>query len=279
MHFYTYNDWVAHSYSTTNERDLSKGQTKIVDVTDRIGQADDQFKRINIFSRYTPTVSVRSTDINPSFDFYSSNVNCNLGCLYKVRGTYSGPNSSRYGNSGCIQSLGDALGSQYPSSYQWPYLFLIDEKESHLYPELNGGECLTINVEPGYFEMFEKILVFQSIYSGCISYEESQSSLEIQFGKIPGELNWNPSRYDYRINTTLYSATSLMIVGALITFDVSGSGSSQKRSIIIENISEFVYGHVDMAERFGWGKIRWKSYQPPKSAKVMPDSIMHYSMN
>ena len=30
MHFYTYNDWMSHSYTTTNEKDLSKGQTKIL---------------------------------------------------------------------------------------------------------------------------------------------------------------------------------------------------------------------------------------------------------
>lgn len=276
MHFYTYDDWIAHAYSTTDQKDLSKGQTKVIDVTGKLGKGDDQFRRINIFSRHTPVVSVKSDDTNPSFDFYSSTVNCDLGCLYKIKDKYKQPTPSKYNNLGCIQPLDNAFGSEYPDASQWPYIFLIDKEESKLYPNLKGAQCLTINVENS-FEKLEKILVFQSIYSGCISYPEAQSSLEIQFGEVPGTINWNPDKYDYKINTNLYSATSLMIVGALITFDISGQQPNQQYNLIIQNISEFVYGHVDMAERFGWNKPLWRCFVPPKDAKVMKDSIMHYS--
>ena len=275
MQFYTYNDWLMHAYSTTNEKEIIKGQSKIIDLTGRIGDADDQVKRLNIKSTFNPTVSVKSTAVNPVIDFASSNVDCNLGCLYKFKGDWSGPYPSVYKNSGCIQVLNNALGSQWQDAYNYPYIRLILPDRS-MWPAYFKNELLTINIEKGYFELFDKFLIFQSIYSGCISYQEAVTGLEFHFDKMPGEVGWNYNSYDYQINTNLYSATSLMIVGALITFNTSGSGSDKRYLVTIQNVSKFVYGHVDMCEQFGWN-ILWKSFQPSKDAKYMPDSIMHYS--
>lgn len=274
MHFYTYDDWVAHAYSTKNDKEIFKGQTKIIDVTDRIGWGSDKVSHLNITSRFNPTISVKSTAINPTFNFYSSDVDCDLGCLYKFRGTWDGPYESRYKNSGCIQILDDSYGSPWPDAMEYPYIHLTTCKDSgwsHL-----TDEILTIEIEPGYFDILDKVLIFQSIYSGCIEFSACQTSLEFQLGKTLGTSGQDFNRYDYIMNTNLYSATSQMIVGALITFDTSGEGQDKRYNLIIENISEFVYGHVDMAQKFGWKNL-WKCFQPSKNSKAMPSSIMHYS--
>lgn len=268
MQFYTYNDWLMHAYSTTNEKEIIKGQSKVVDLTGRIGDADDQVERLNIKSVFNPTLSIESTSVNPVIQFGSSSIDCIMGCLYKSNGNWV-TSDERYGYSGCIQELNRSLGySTYP-----PYIQLLLPSA---YSNTLKNELLSINLRKQYFTMLDKILVFQSIYSGCISYQEAVSGLEFQFGKVPETSSWNSDRYDYKINTNLYSATSLMIVGALITFSTSVSGSDTKYVVTIQNISEFVYGHVDMCEQFGWN-ILWKSFQPSKDAKYMPDSIMHYS--
>lgn len=277
MHFYTYDDWVAHAYSTKNDKEIFKGQTKIIDVTDRIyttGSTTGKIRKLNITSRFNPTISVKSTAINPTFDFYASNVDCDLGCLYKYKDGRYGPNESKYKNSGCIQMLGNDYGSEYPDAFQWPYIHLLTSKDTG-WSDLTT-EILTIWIDASNFQRLDKILVFQSIYSGCIEFSECQTSLEFQLGQIPGYADQSFTQYDYIINTNLYSATSQMIVGALITFDTSGEGQDRRYNLIIENISEFVYGHVDMAQKFEWKNL-WKCLQPSKNSKAMPSSIMHYS--
>lgn len=277
MKFYTYDDWIANAYSTKTDKELVKGQSTVVDLTGKLGWEPEKISRLNITSIYNPVYTVKSTAINPVIDFPVSTIDCGLGCLYKFTNGYSGPYESKYGNSGCVQTLDDSLGSPWHDAIGWPYMHIVRASDNAKWHNTLRGDILTINIEDHYFGLLDKILVFQSIYSGCITYQEAASSLEIKLGKMPGHINWKPDEYDYVVNTTLYDATSLMIVGVLFTFESEGYGSSRNHRLRIENISEFVYGHVDMAQRFGWNRPLWKTFTPPANAKVMPSSIMHYS--
>ena len=90
--------------------------------------------------------------------------------------------------------------------------------------------------------------------------------------------SYDDANFNYRINTNLCSSTSLMIAGAMLIFEFI-EGINNKYILTIQNISEFVYGYVDMSEKYGWDRPLWKTYQPSKNAKLLESSIMHYSKN
>lgn len=279
MHFYTYDDWIAHAYSTVDARTIIKGQTKVIDLSDEISVHSGQYATLNISSGYNPINSVKSTYAGrPSLTFSSSNIDCDLGCLYKLKDSTSVPEGNKYGKKGCIQVLGNSIGSNDQFLDSFPYIRLFQPGVDK-YNDADVVNEETISIDLTQFSMFDKILVFQSIYSGAISFQEAETNLKFRFGSYLVTTSQEEQKdYQYIINTNLYSATSLMIVGALLTFETSRQGNNTKYLLTIENISEFVYGHVDMDEKYDWNLL-WKGFVPSKNAKVMPSSIMHYSKN
>ena len=257
MHFYTYDEWVSNDYYSEDTATIYKGHTVIYDVTDN---PNKQFLTIRScwrdpeFRSTYPGIPI----IHPELE----KIDLDIGCLYKLTDDTSSSLSSR----GCIQELNNEVGR---SVHQAPYIQLTYKR--YYYDAFEGvnKEVLTLNLDPN--SKFDKVLIFQSVYSGAISFQEARSSLEFYFSdKYPAYPSYNFQKYDYRINTCIHSDDSLMVVGAMLTFDHVGGNDY----ILIESICEPVYGHVDMDNQYDWNLL-WKTYKPNPDAEILRSSIMH----
>ncbi len=263
MHFYTYDEWVSHDYYTQDNSVIYKGHSAVYDLSS------------NSSKTY---LTVRSCWRDPKFvsDYQGvpevvpklEPIDLGVGCLYKLQGNTNEDRSLR----GCIQRLGNQLGRTYSSPYIEIAPSRVGTSYYDIYEDKYEGlnkEILTIYV--GSSATFEKILIFQGIYSGAIAFQDAQSSLEFYFSnRYNNQLGYNYQKYDYKINTCINSNDSLMVVGAMLTLDTVGSN----RYLLIDSICEPVYGHVDMDNQYDWNLL-WETYQPSAGAQYMESSIMH----
>lgn len=260
MHFYTYDDWVANAYYSKDNKEIPIGQTAVYEMT------SDTPRYLSIRSCWKNPRFISTYPGIPSIVPTEQKIDLDLGCICKLKdGTYK-----------VYQYLGGDLGSVLDP----PYIQLDDGEEKYdSFTDMNK-EILNMNIKiDGIADIYDSAIIFQSVYSGAISFQQCDSCLEFFFTNVPSTLdgveysNYDYISYDYKINTNLYSDTSLMIAAAKIEFD----NTNTRKYIRIENLSKFVYGQEDLARTFGYGDIRWKSFQPPKGASPMPSSIMHYA--
>lgn len=274
MHFYTFDDWKSNSYYSKDNKEISKGTSRVIELTQE-------------YVTRNPLLSIRSCFCQPTFvSTYSGTpsiipkmptIDLDVGCLYKLKD----------GTTGSIQYLEDHTGNRGQS----PFIELDPSEEYYDdYTDLYK-EILTIDLFRHWYSQvnYDKILIFQSIYSGAISFQESNCSLEIfpcnqyswRYNITTGEIEHNSEydykSYEYKINTNMYSDTSLMIASALITFDTFSSDGVTKKYMTIDSICDFAYGQSDLASRYGWNSMLWKGFIPPSSAEYLESSIMHYT--
>lgn len=275
MHFYTYDEWLANSYYSIDSSEISKGSTQIYQLKDH-----DYYLHIRSCWKDPKFVSTMGSDASVTPEL--SKIDLDVGCLYKMKPTSEPETQEEYRkNRGCIQELGGNFGDPRDTYVNtFPYIKILgayvgSDVEPIVYEDKFSGQHKTVMVvNLRQFSKFEKILVFQSIYSGAVSFEEANSSLELLFtnlSTVPNTIySGGPSvqDYNYLIKTNLYSGDSLMLAALLLSFSSVGS----KNFLTIQNLSQFVYGHNDMSNQFDW-TVLWKCFEP--QGPWMESSIMH----
>lgn len=275
MHFYTFDDWKSNLYYSKDSKEISKGESRVIELTSDY-VSNEKFPLLSIRSCYRQPEFVSTYSGTPSIVPEMSTIDLDVGCLYKLKD----------GTTGCIQYLDDHTGVRGLS----PFIELDPSEE--YYDDYTGlyKEILTIDLQRqwlGYVN-YDRILIFQSVYSGAISFQESNCCLEFlpcnSFSwtyDLSGNIIHNPDydykSYTYKMNTNMYSDTSLMIAAALISFDTFESDGSYKKYMTIQNVSEFAYGQPDLASRYDWNSMLWKGFIPSASAEYLESSIMHYA--
>lgn len=278
MHFYTYDDWLNNAYYSKDNKEISKNSVKVVDITSDVSSN----KYLTIRSCWRNPTFVSTYSRNPAIVPTMSTIDCDVGCLYQMKSSSTYPDSTKAGyrmNRGCIQELRNHY--RFPNPDPVPLGFRPDielvsrDQRTPIvyYDNYTGLYKKVISINLSEYTKFERILVFQSVYSGAISFQEMNSSLEFfMSSNSPTSSDYDYKNYDFKINTNLYNSSSLMIVGAVITFDIMGSATY----MWIQNISKFVYGHVDMDRMYDWGNI-WTCFTPPTDAPILESSIMHFA--
>ena len=303
MHFYTYDEWLNNAYYYLDKDALAVSGQKVFDISSGSKEISGSttlsikscWKNPNFVSTYSGGYADVAPTMNP--------IECDVGCLYEFNngvlyddGSDLNPESSTYArnrwndttrsnflkNRGCIQPLSNIddpnkedtdVSGNYGSFSTPPYIELSKETTYSSFNEYNE-KTLKINLE-ACRTIMNRILIFQSIYSGAISFQSMSSYLDFKFDKT--QTNYG---YDFRIHTNLYSSDSLMIVGALLTFGSAEYKESQSSSVskryylTVENVSKFVYGHVDMDKQYNWNML-WDTFKPASTSKVLDSSIMH----
>lgn len=261
MYFYTYDEWLNNAYYAVDEDEIGVGRSKAYKLTseDRELVIRSSWSNPKFISTYT----LGTPSIVPTMN----KIDCDLGCLYQLKPDPESPISEKLeyrNNRGVVQWLDSSTGSPSGNINYPPYITL--DKSKNTYDESTGrySEYMKINLQ--YHSKFERILIFQSIYSGAISFEEAQTKLEFEVSTS------DSTSTAFSISTNMYSSTSLMIACALITFDTIG----QNKYLIVDNISKFVYGHVDMDQEYNWG-VLWKTFVPPYNSAILESSIMHFT--
>lgn len=290
MHFYTYDEWVANATYSKDDKDISVGESRAYKLYDAHLGSEDVVKtylKIRSCWRNPVFISTYSKSI-PIIKPTTPEIDCDLGCLYEYEFTNSRTTTEI--RKGCIQNLNDMLGTSTNRMRYEPYINLQYEEEFNNFTQ-QLQEVMTVNLRnqlrdqvkdndyPYPYHVFNRILVFQSIYSGSISYQEMNGSLEFYFTDDVNDNNIKT--YDCRISTDLNSSDSLMLAAAMLRFDrlyevVDGNRRLSAVYLNIENLSRFVYGHVDMDHKFDWN-LRWETFQPPENAEILDSSIMHFT--
>lgn len=258
MHFYTYDEWAAYDYYSTDTSTIYRGHTAIFDASEDSSKTyltvRSCWKDPKFNSTY-PGVPVIQPELEP--------IDLDIGCLYAIKEDGANHRATK----GCIQYIPEYTLTHADA---WPYLHLSYRP---YYNKIEGVHKKVLSINIHDYAAFDKILIFQSIYSGAISFQEARSSLEFYFSnKWERTVGYDYNQYDYRINTCINSDASIMVVGAMITFDYVGS----RKYIIIDSICEPVYGHVDMSAKYNWDLL-WKTFTPSKDSKILESSIMHRS--
>lgn len=255
MHMYTYDEWVAHNYYLEDSSSIFPGNIRIFDFS-----SNPSKKYLTIRSCWRDPKFISSSPGSVIIQPTPQEIDLDVGCLYKLTGDTASSRSRR----GCVQEL----GNQWGSITEEPYI--STDLVSYTYDPYTRLHKKILIVNLNYYSSFEEILIFQSIYSGAISFQEANSSLEFYFSnKYPSDSGYNYNVYDYKINTGIYSNDTLMVVGALVSFDQT----ADRHYVTIQSICEPVYGHVDMDNTFNWNLL-WKNYIP--STEILPSSVMHY---
>lgn len=265
MHFYTYDEWLADSYYTKDSTVLLKNETKVYDLSDPPG------RYLTIRSCWSNISYISNTIDSSLMALTPYHIDCDIGCLWKLTGEYYS------GRKGCIQEIDDMIGN----IAETPWIEINDRAERSqksgivqvYYDNFNDQYKKILTIDLNYQRQMSSILIFQSIYSGAISFQDATTNLEFFFSDYyGGNSNYDYQTYDFKINTEIYCNDSLMVVGALLTFDHNSYGDY----LIIESLCQPVYGHVDMDMRYNWG-LRWNCFKPPAGAALMPESLMHYT--
>lgn len=273
MHFYTYDEWVNHSYYSIDDSEVSPGSSRVIDLS----TLDTKYHYIVIRScwknpKFLSTYTKSSPAIVPTME----KIDCDIGCLYQLKGNTSSTRKKR----GCIQEMTGSMGSTLVSPYiqvvqtlrygEW----IKQEYYDNFTNENKTGLEILIRDSSGPLytrsDFPEKILIFQSIYSGAISFEEMDSSIEISFSSTNNNLS--DKNYEYKLRTNQYSSDSLMLAALMLTFS---SMSDNKVYLTIENLSNFVYGHVDMDREYDWNLL-WENFNV-ESNTPLESSIMHHT--
>lgn len=295
MHFYTYDEWLNNAYYYLDNYALAPGGQKVYDISsgsvDISGSTQLAIKSCWKNPNFVPTYSGGYASVAPTMN----KIDCDVGCLYELNRYDDGSDldledteypKKRWNdttrtnfllNRGCIQALSNIddpnrestdVSGNYGSLTSLPYVELSKNTEYSSFDEYNT-RTLTLNI-PMCRQYMKRMLIFQSIYSGAISFQSMASYLDFKFDKTQ-----NNYGYDFRIHTNLYSSDSLMIVGALLTFDyVDVSSTSKRYFLTVENVCKFVYGHVDMDNQYNWNML-WETFKPASTSKVLNSSIMH----
>ncbi len=266
MHFYTYDEWSANAYYSIDAREIPVGGHVILDL-DSLNSDEQPYLNIHSCWR-TPVFNSTYSSGTPVILPEISPIDCDIGCLYRFKN----------GRKGCIQSLNaaDADSSGILGSItSYPFIQIVVDKYHDAFNQVDT-KLLSVNLD--YFSEIDQILIFQSVYSGAISFQEMSSFLEFRFkNSLSSAGNWIADEYKYKIQTNLHSDTSLMMVAALLTFSTSNTSDDININYLtIENLSKFVYGHVDMDQQYDWNLL-WKTFVPPSSSKILESSIMHYT--
>lgn len=261
MHFYTYDEWVANNYYSKDNKEIIKNQSQTYSVTDTYLTIRSCWRNPKFISTYSTT-----SQVGPTLD----KIDCDLGCLYELE---TKDNNNQY-IQGCIQFLKPYASNSLGDLDTPPFIKFYDNEE--YFDSFSGlnKEILAINLDNVFYDstpIIRRMLIFQSIYSGSISFETTNSSLEFSFSSVePYSVNYDYTSYNSKIYTNMHSNDSLMIVGCELTF----LNVDSELYVTIQNICDFVYGHVDMADRFNYRTLLWETYQP--SNNILESSIMHY---
>lgn len=294
MHFYTYDEWVANAYYSVDQNEIPPGSSRTIDVS--YTGLDDPYHYLLIRScwqnpRFVSTYPGPDRDIIPEME----TIDFDVGCLWEYNQNYIDSQHLSFRESrGCIQEISNSdetLGNvDVP-----PYIQLIPRSGvivngrgvilPYAYYDNFSDEykkVLAINVQVCKHQK-KRILVFQSIYNGAISFEEANSSLELWFtpsfspASLPTSSQWGWKSYDYKLRTNLHSDNSIMIAAMMLTFDIFGpNDQTATRFLRIDNLSKFVYGHPDMDKEFDWNLL-WETFKPSTTSVPLDSSIMHFT--
>lgn len=265
MHFYTFDEWLANAYYSHDDSIVSRGSSTIINWSSQFSGKPC----LNVRSCWKNPKFVSTVGTNPIIVPKMEPINCDIGALYQFKDRtryndyvnynldpYDFPanvNPSGYrANRGCVQ----VLDKNYGSYDSFPFIQIAyrgDNQEPQQYYEQDQGynkEILRINLSA--FDSFERILVFQSLQSGAISYEDANTCLELWFSSTPMKLDYKT--YDYRLSTNAHSSNSLMIAAALLTFDnVNG-----QKYLIVDNLSDFAWGQPNLDSQYDWN-VLWEA--------------------
>ena len=256
MHMYTYDEWVAHNYYLEDSSVIYPGNIRVFDCT-----SNPTKKYLTIRSCWRNPKFISSQPGSVLIKPKMPDIDLDIGCLYKLTGNTTSDRSRR----GCIQEIKHQWGSLTSEPY------IATSFLSYDYDIYTGLHKDLMSINLNHYEEFEEILVFQSIYSGAISFQEANSSLEFYFSdKHHGQSGYDNKTSDFKINTCIHSDDTLMIVGASISFDQT----TDRHYVTIQSICEPVYGHVDMDNKYNWNLL-WETYKT-SNPRVLIDSIMHY---
>lgn len=290
MHFYTYDEWVANAYYSVDQNEIIPGSSQTIDITEGTSHHYLLVRSCWQYPKFISTYSATNSGIMPEV----RPIDCDIGCLWESRATWAPdarPTKEEFRNSrGCIQELSNGASAK-GDIHTSPYMQLITKSGTtsgvlpYAYYDNFTQEykkVLAIDLN-ACKQTIQRILVFQSLYSGAISFEEANSSIELWFTSTfdpsapPTSNQWGWRTYDHKLRTNLHCDTSIMIAAMMLTLDSFGSAPSSRKDFLrIDNLSTFVYGHPDMDKSFNWNLL-WETFEPPKTSTPLYDSIMHYT--
>ena len=270
MHFYTFDEWLANAYYSEDNSSIPKGSSKVINLTSEYPDA----RYLHIWSCWRTPKFISTVGSDPTIVPTIPEIKSEFGCLYELNYynedldpadiNYNVPVPEGHehdvykyrvnyrSNRGALQALGRKLGS----IARPPFIFLFgnlvtgvvatwyDQNEDY------NKQLMTINISQS--ENIQKILLYQILTEGAIAFEDATTCLELCFSNNPNASL--DDDIDYRLRTNAHSSDSLMVVAAQLTFDSVGSS----RYLIIDNLSQFVYGRVDMDHEFDVN-ILWRS--------------------
>ena len=310
MHFYTYDEWYANEYYYQDNTEIPRGNTQIIDL-----YPYDTTKSLylHIRSVWSDPKFVSTTSQDQVINIQYDPIDCDLGCLYQFKDGNAGigySDSTRDGflkNRGYIQAIDKHwgvtngpqgtpdFGSEPPymglryiedptTGVQEPRVFRkpISQEKFELLTlilrEVLYGDNGRITSNKTFYDKFQRILIYQSIYSGAVAFQDMHSRLEFNIVELEDSDKDPYENSVAKVITSLEKNDTWMIAAAMLTFENRTVNTDQGTEIhpylIIENVSQFVYGHVDMDHQFNWNML-WKNYQPQGNS--MPSSIMHFS--
>lgn len=264
MHFYTFDEWLANAYYSQDNSIIPRGSSKVINLTTEY--LYNNINYLHIWSCWRTPKFISTVGSDPVIVPTIPEIKSEFGCLYQLKddavydddaitnvnyndppGYYQDVYKYRKGyrsNRGAIQALGRKLGSIASP----PYIYLFGNAITGVVPttydqnEDYNKKLITINLKQSH--KIDRIMLYQILTEGAIAFEDATTCLEFCFSS-----NANASindDIDYKLLTNMHSSDSLMIVAAQLTFD-SVSGSNY---MIIDNLSQFVYGRVDMDHEF-----------------------------
>ena len=289
MHFYTYDEWYNNYYYSQDSTEISRNDTRVIDLS----TYSNPWLYLHIRSvwsnpKFTP-VGVSDPVVNIQYE----PIDCDLGCLYQLKENTEEINDSdtpHLQNKGYIQSIDNHWGVRndvgtgipdFGSSPPYMGLRYITDPVTGVETPLiqtkplsqENFELLTLilrNDTTNFYSQFERILIYQCIYSGAISFQDMYSRLEFNVVELEDFDKYPYESSTAKIITSLEKNDTWMLAAAMLTFDTI----QNHPCLLIENVSQFVYGHVDMDQKFNWNLL-WKNYHP--KGDYMPSSIMHFA--
>lgn len=295
MHFYTYDEWYNNEYYSQDNTEIPRGNTKIIDLS----AYSNPWLYLHIRSVWSDPKFVSTTSQDQVINIEYDPIDCDLGCLYefKENAVYEGSSREVYlKNRGYIQAIDNHWGVENDEGAgipdfgrKPPYMGLRYTTEPY-----TGVQKPLVQVKPlsrekfelltiilrnqdyntgtitNFYEKFKRILIYQSIYSGAVAFQDMHSRLEFNVKELQPQDTYPYEESTAKIITSLEKTDTWMIAAAMLTFETINN----KPCLMIENVSQFVYGQVDMDHKFEWNML-WRNYHPKGDS--MPTSIMHFA--
>jgi tellurite resistance protein TerA len=150
----------------------------------------------------------------------SKGVDLDLGCLYELKD----------GQRGCVQALGNNLGTYYAD----PYIELDGDDRTGA---VSGGENLRINGKK--IAEIKRVLVYSFIYEGVANWSEADAVVTVKY----------PNGADIEVKLNEHRNGKIMCAIAMIE-------NVKNETFKVERLVEYFNGHQDMDRAYGWG-MKW----------------------